>query len=115
MYHEFRDAGRTGWKYTYKGAELLRYAEARLAFHQERAAQTRADYGRRVGDRTVKLQDDESQKLLRATETHASLAEQCEVFVHEFRRSPEREFQLALGDVVFFGLAGHAPAAGDDD
>lgn len=40
----------------------------------------------------------------RDIESLAQNVEECTVYVHEFQRTPEREFNLALGDVVFFGL-----------
>ena len=30
--------------------------------------------------------------------------EKCLVFKHEFKRNPDREYHLTLGDVVFFGI-----------
>jgi hypothetical protein len=43
--------------------------------------------------------------------------EHCAVFVQEFGRTPDREFHLSLGDVVYFGLAPLAasPGAGKKD
>jgi hypothetical protein len=36
----------------------------------------------------------------------ATQAEQFDVFVYEFERNPDKELQLSVSDVVFFGIVG---------
>ena len=57
------------------------------------------------------LQDDHASQndprfaeLKRRIADHGTIKEQCEVFVHEFARHPDRSYHLGLGDVTFFEL-----------
>ena len=95
---------RKGWKYTYKGADLLQsvldlheIASAQeTQFREERAALLR---DHREDPRSHKAKELEV-GLLEA----AKLKEELSVYRAEFSRNPEREYHLGLGDVVFFGL-----------
>lgn len=104
MYHEFRDTNRTGWKYGYKGSELIEVAKNRQAFYRKKELTARDKMAELLTDRTISPSDDRMKQLEQDIQSFGSTAEQCDVFVHEFGRNPDREFQLSLGDVVFFAL-----------
>jgi hypothetical protein len=55
-------------------------------------------------DASVSQNDSRFGDLKREITTHGTLKEQCEVFVLQFSREPERKFSLGLGDVTFFEL-----------
>ena len=104
MYHEFSHTGRKSWKYIYEGREL---AEAAVGWCKK-YAQAEADARKRMSDlmanMEISVESDEVHEAKSAVTSAASLHEECSVYAHEFARKPEKEFHLALGDVVFFGL-----------
>lgn len=105
MYFDHSNTNREVWKYTHKGAELAVEAQ-RLhdeAFEKEMAA--RQEMARLLEDPTVGHESDDVRKAKSQIEKWGKQREQCAVFTYEFAKNSEREFQLALGDVVFFGLA----------
>jgi hypothetical protein len=55
----------------------------------------------------VALNSGKVDKVKKIVEDSAMQREICEVYLHEFKRRPDREFNLTISDVVFFGLAGH--------
>jgi hypothetical protein len=107
MYNESRDRNREGWKFTYKGSELLAAAEKRVKHFSALEKDLRDQLSKRLADRSKNLTSSKNDELKSRATMAATLREQCEVFAHEFERLPEREFYLSIGDVVFFGLAGH--------
>src|SRR4051812_40066156 len=109
MYNEFRNTNREGWRYSCAGGALLEFARAKLAYHTDQELAARRTVQARIADPTISRKDDELQKAEKAIDEHGNLREQCAVFVHEFARTPDREFQLSLGDVVFFGIVDAAP------
>lgn len=105
MYFEFKGENRrTTWTYTYTGVQLLPYAEERLTFYQGEEDKARELSSRLTLDRSVSPQSDEIAKANQAVVHNGQIHEQLVVWVHEFRRTPDREFQLTLSDVVFFGI-----------
>ena len=104
MYLDNVHTSRSGWRYTYTGAQLLDYASGRLvkACEDERAARELV-----IGltrDPQVNPTDRRVEEAKRAVVATATVVEELSVYVHEFARTPNREFSLSSGDVVFLGL-----------
>jgi len=115
MYSEFRNTTRDQWKFTYKGSELLEAAKKKVAFFAAREDRYRTELAAAMNDRKQNLNSSKNDKLKNNASSAATQKEACEVFAHEFKRTPDREFHLNLGDVVYFGLAGHAIQDDDND
>ena len=104
MYHEFRNTNRSGWKYNYTGSYLLPFAKKRLAEYFDAEKTARDTMSRLIKDLNRTQDDPEIARCRQAIESNGSQREELMVLVHEFARLPEREYTLALGDVVFFGM-----------
>lgn len=104
MYHEFRNPNRSGWKYSYTGKDLLPYAKKCLAEYYEAEESARIKMSTLIKDMNRTQDDPDIARCRAAIESNGSQREELMVFVHEFTRQPEREYFLALGDVVFFGM-----------
>ena len=105
VYNDFGSGTkREGWSYTYKGSELLDLAKVKLTEYQRRETAARKKIAELYQDKSVSAASDDIDKLKREIDNLGKLHEQCHVFVHEFARTPEREFHLSLGDVTFFDL-----------
>ena len=118
IYNDFRSSTkREGWVYTYLGSELLEAAKKKQAHYASKERHARETLGNLYKDSTVSSQDESEftflitciDDLKKEVDTLGNLHEQCDVFVHEFTRSPDREFHLSLGDVTFFDL--HLPTS----
>lgn len=101
MYLEKRDGNRTSWKYTYKGGALLPFAQERLAYYSTLETNQRNAMARLLVDPKQNVQSDESNRLKSDIEKTAIQHEMCTVYVHEFERSPDREYHLDMSDVVY--------------
>lgn len=109
MYHEQSVMNRDSWRYTYLGSELLEAAQRkRDEFLTAEEKATEKVIGL-LEDKSVPIDSSEVRETKEAMTDNARQHEQCVVFCHEFARNPEREYHLALGDVVFFGLTGNIP------
>lgn len=115
MYSEIRDRNREGWRYTYKGSDLATAAKAKVDFYTQRESELRTRMGKMLADQSIAINNSRMNKVKQLLENAAMNKEQCEVFAHEFNRTPDREFSLSMGDVVFFGLAGHKIAVEEDE
>jgi len=115
MYAEFRDRNRESWKFTYKGSELVKAAQSKVDFYAAQEEEYRVKTANALTDRSVAVNGNKLDKLKNKLTSAASNKENCEVFLHEFKRNPDREFSLSMADVVFFGLAGHSIKTDDDD
>lgn len=104
MYHEFRNTNRSGWKYTYTGKELLPFARLCLANYYKAECEARDKMSTLIKDMSRSQDDPVLVQCRKDIESNGSQREELLVFVHEFTRQPEREYHLALGDVVFFGM-----------
>lgn len=105
MYHEFRSGTkRDGWTFTYQGSELLPFARERLDFYAKAEKRARQDVSDLMLDQSVAASDKRILEAKNAVEINGSLHEQLTVWVHEFQRTPDREYFLSLGDVVFFKI-----------
>lgn len=115
MYTEFKDRNRESWKFTYKGTDLVDAAQAKVDFYAAQEEEYRTKMANALNDRSVAVNSSKIDKLKSRLEFAAAQRENCEVFLHEFDRTPDREFSLSMADVVFFGLAGHNIKTNDDD
>jgi hypothetical protein len=106
VYLDNTHTSRAGWRYTYKGSDLLPYAKKKLTdmCEQERAA--REEVITLTRDPATNPEDRRVQEAKRTVATTASVVEELMVYVHQFAREPEKEFSLSSGDVVFFGVLG---------
>lgn len=96
--------GRQEWKFTYKGSELVEAAKRKLAQLQIAFTATDAKLRQAVADATNVRKDPEVDKLSKEIEKLGPQVEECEVFVHEFSRDPERVYHLTTSDVTYFNL-----------
>ncbi len=104
MHNDFRIANREGWKFTYQGGDLAshvfktwqKYFALEKAYRQKLSAN--------IDNPAVSTSDKESKSLNEKLVEAGKLKEQCAVFHHECIRLPDREFHLAIGDVLFFGI-----------
>ena len=95
---------RTEWEYEYTGAELLPKAKLLRDRHAAKEIEARNKTADLLRDANVSQNDSRFGDLKREINTHGTIKEQCEVFVLQFTREPERKFSLGLGDVTFFEL-----------
>jgi hypothetical protein len=100
---------RTEWQYEYTGAELLPYAKYLLTWHAAREQEARDKTADLLRDASVSQNDSRFNELKQKITGHGTVKEQCDVFVYQFSREPERKFKLGLGDVTFFGLTKPVP------
>ncbi len=95
---------RNEWEYVYSGRELLPRAKMLLERHTTKEMEARNKTADLLRDTNVSQNDSRFTELKRDINTHGTLREQCEVFVLQFSREPDRQFTLGLGDVTFFEL-----------
>lgn len=114
MYNDFRDTNRDRWRFTYKGSELLPFAQKRQKELHAQESEARAQIQQLMGDKTQSVTGEKAKRLEQVAVKAATQAEQFDVFVHEFERSPDKEFTLSVSDVVFFGIVGR-PADDNDN
>lgn len=89
-------AKRTEWKFTYKGSDLLQPLAQKLqAMKDEHSGIVQ------LAKRTVKNAFGETEA---EDEYRQEIAENT-ILMEEFRSNPDKEVQLALGDVVYLNLA----------
>lgn len=105
-YIDFDRPSRNDWKFGYFGKDLLEPAKVKLASLTKQLDDAQRNVQAAVAASRNMRKDDEVDKWSKKVEKLGPLMEQCEVFVHEFERTPDREFQLALSDVAFFNLHG---------
>jgi uncharacterized membrane protein len=104
MYLDNTHTSRTGFRYTYKAEEMLPHAEDRLREKIDEERDAREEVISLTRDPSVNPQDRRVEEAKRRVVTAATAVEELSVYVHEFGRQPDREYNLSLGDVVFFGL-----------
>lgn len=97
---------REEFRYHYKGSELLPYAERAYRRYLRAEVEARERAAALLTDMAVKQNAPELDQCRQDIERHGKVREQCAVWVHQFRREPDREFPLQLGDVTFFGIVG---------
>ena len=114
MFNDYRNTGRDQWRFPYDASTLLPYMERKLAFWTRRENLLRDIISKRVANPAIPVKGDKNEKLQKALVFAATEREKCLVWVHEFQRRPEAEYQLALGDVTYLDIAG-LPASPDED
>lgn len=104
-FNDFRGTSRDGWKYTYRGDELLPYVQKKLDTYENLETEARHELSRRLSDPGVKANSTKNEELRNKISTYGTEREKCLVWVHEFSRNPDHVFQLSLGDVTYFDIA----------
>ena len=104
MYNDDRYTKREGWEYKYKGSVLFQYAERKRAISKTKETEARKDVAALMEDQSVRANDERVEKARQAVEDNANLYEKCVIWCHEFKRNPEQEYVLQLGDVSFFDI-----------
>ena len=104
MHNDFSNTKRDGWFFTYKGSELLPYAKTAYQAYLRAELKAREKMSKMVADIKVNQRDPELEQTKREIENTGKIRESCAVFVYQFEREPEREFNLSIGDVTFFGI-----------
>lgn len=95
---------RTGQLYIYKGRTLLPSAEK--LYRDFLAKETKARNGMAEYMKNMQLSQDDPRivQARRDITAFGTLKEQCSVFKHEFKRNPDKDYELGLGDVTFFEM-----------
>lgn len=96
--------GRQEWKFTYKGSELVEAAKRKLAELKATFETKDAELRKAVAVAANVRKDPDVEKLSKDIEKLGPQVEECEVFVHEFDRDPERVYHLTTSDVTYFNL-----------
>lgn len=109
LFNDYRGTNREGWKYTYKGGELLEAAKRKWAELRQKEMDARNNVAAMLKDEKVSPNDDRLEEGKRLIEKYGNEREQCMVFCHEFARAADRDFTLGLGDVTYFDLAPQTP------
>jgi hypothetical protein len=109
MYFEQSLQNRQGWKYTYTGEQMLKSAKRLRDQFRSIEIAKRNDLADLLRDPNVSQSDSRIKELRDDIQYNGKLYEECCVYAHEFARNPDREYHLALGDVVFFCLISTEP------
>jgi hypothetical protein len=104
VYHDNTNTSRSGFRYTYKGKDLVNFVIKKLKDKCGEQKRAREEVIRLTRDPAVSSTDRKVEDAKRDVTTAATVVEELSVYAHEFQRYPEREYNLSLGDVVFFGL-----------
>lgn len=104
MYNDHVAANRTHWFFKYKAKEILPYAQKLLTFHSAKEKEAREKTASLLVDVNVNQSDPRFAELKKEITHHGTMKEQCEVFVHQFSKEGDIEYELGLGDVTFFEL-----------
>jgi hypothetical protein len=112
MFNDNVSANRTGWSYTYTGADLLPFADKLYKEFREKEEEARNRMAGYMKDMTISNNDRKVEDAKREIVAFGTVKEQCHVFRHEFRRNPSKQYELGLGDVTFFGIAVDAGLSG---
>ena len=104
MFLDYSRPSRTDWKFTYKGSELVSAAKKKLAEITGQFLGAQTALKEAVSSTNRVDNDHEVDRARKDVERLGPRMEECQVFLHEFRRMPDREFHLSLSDVTFFDL-----------
>lgn len=106
MYNDFSSTTRRSeWRYSYLGKELLPFAKAKYEYYTDEEQKARNKMADMLRDPNVRASDPNIDQLKRSIESFGSEREKCIVWLHEFTRKPDVEYNLCLGDVTYFGIA----------
>ena len=116
MYHEFGHGNnRDGWKFTYKGSELTEAAKTKVKLFDDMETKARTEYAALLTDRTKSASGGRAEALKKRIAFAGGELEKCRVWALEFERFGDREYQLSLGDVVYFGLVKNVTLAVENE
>ena len=101
---DYQRPTRQDWKFTYKGRDLLEAAKTKLAQLTQAFEEAQVNVRTAVAKAINMRHDEEVEKYSKQVEQLGPQMEECQVFVFEFGRYPEREFNLAISDVTYFNL-----------
>lgn len=104
MYFENSSPSREGWKFSYKGHELAESAKKLLLKFRKEELAHRTELANLLNNKMIAGNDERVGRARKSIELNGKEAEACSVWVFEFSRNPEREYNLSLGDVVYFGF-----------
>jgi len=104
LYNDYRNTGRESWKFTYLGSELLPFAVRKRSELELREREVRSKLSKAIADERQSLTSSDISDLKEQAETVGSEKEKLDIWVHEFKRCPTKEYTLQLGDVSFFDL-----------
>lgn len=113
MYNDYRGTNRETWKYTYTGEQMVIHALTKLAEVSKKETLARETAAALLHDASIRSDDPRLSQTRKDIEQFGNEAEQARVFVNEFTRNPSREFQLSLGDVVYFSLENDGAAVAE--
>lgn len=105
MFNDYRNVSRENWKYSYKGKDLLPFAQKKYDFFTQRERENRNEMAALLKDENVRASDPKIEELKSDIERYGSEREKCIVWVHEFQRQPDMDYSLSLGDVTYFDIA----------
>jgi len=105
QFNDYRNVTRESWKFSYKGSELVKFAQSKYDFFTKRERQCRQEMAKMLQDENVRASDPKIEDLKSDIEKFGSEREKCIVWVHEFSRKPEETYSLSLGDVTYFDIA----------
>lgn len=97
-------SSRESWKYNYKGSELLVAARKKYFEFLEGEKAAREIISKLVADIKISTDSREMQQAKADVQHNGQHREACAVYVHEFYRNLDREYNLSIGDVVYFNL-----------
>lgn len=114
MYNDFRFTSRENWKFTYKGIELQRFVDMKFWELDRNETKARMRVSALLADSNISAHDERINQGKKDIERYATEREQCLVFSHECRRTPDKEFTLSIGDITYFNIAlPPAPLSGE--
>jgi hypothetical protein len=108
-------SNRDAWKYTYAGYDLKLHADKLVEYYTKMESKYRDLMSRLMQDRSVSTSSKRVEDCKRLIAEAGTQHEKCVVYSHEFGRNPNRDFQLSLADVVYFGIAGSRAGIGEGD
>lgn len=99
-----RRGQRREWRFLYRGSELAVYARAKaVALLEEERGLQRALAACRKGESYIGRKEDLA-KFKRRLQDKGEERERCELLARELDRAGEKEFELDLDDLVYFGM-----------
>jgi hypothetical protein len=105
IFNDYRNTNRDSWRFTYTGQELLAHALKKYDFFTSQETEARNSMAGMLKDPSVRASDPKIDELKKNIEFWGCEREKCIVWVHEFKRSPQKEYSLTLGDVSYFDIA----------
>lgn len=98
-------ANRDNWKYPYKGSELFPFAVKKYNAFKLEEENLRTNYSKALANIDHRMDKEEDAKIRKRLDFVGEQREKVSVWVHQFKREPEREFDLDLSDITYFDIA----------